>query len=294
MKIFPSLLPLTAFFILALSPLTADTDRGMVWKLESPTATVFLAGSVHFLSPHDHPLPAPYETAYEASQKIVFETDMAELFSSSTQTLLHRASALPEGTTLSEVLEPETFAALNQFLEERELRLGNFAEKQPWHIATSLVSLELMLMGITPMSGVDMHFYQKARRDGKERGALESVEFQIGLFSGLSMAEQDRLLQSALVDIANLGEEMTTMVGHWRHGRTEDLAAYLIAGMEAFPELRQVVLDDRNRDWIPSIEAFLEGDQNVMVVVGAGHLVGPNSVIDLLERQGHTPVRRED
>ncbi|MCC5789408.1 MAG: TraB/GumN family protein [Opitutales bacterium] len=138
-----------------------------------------------------------------------------------------------------------------------------------------------------------MHYFQRASREGKSIGALETLEFQLSLFSDLSMEEQDRFLQACLIDIDTLNEELQNMLTYWRTGQTEELVSFLNEGLAEFPALKESLLDERNRNWIADIKTYLEGDETVMVVVGAGHLVGENSVVELLEENGFTPVRWE-
>ncbi|MCH8475863.1 MAG: TraB/GumN family protein [Opitutales bacterium] len=268
-------------------------DRGMVWKVESPTASVYLAGSVHILSFDDYPLPPPYESAYEASGKVVFELNMGDLFSLEKQTILQQSSRLPQGTTLEDVLRPDTLNSLEKYLQSREFSRSGFAGHQPWFVATTITTMELMHLGLSPMAGVDMHFYQRAIRDGKSTGALETLEYQLSLFSDLSMEEQDRFLQASLIEIDTINQELQTMLTYWRTGQADQLANFLNEGLAEFPTLKDSLLDERNRNWVAEIETFLAGEETVMVVVGAGHLVGENSVVELLEKNGHTPVRWE-
>ncbi len=57
--------------------------------------------------------------------------------------------------------------------------------------------------------------------------------------------------------------------------------------LAADEELEELLLTKRNRAWIPAIVELLEGDENVMVVVGTGHLVGKGSVVQLLKKKGY-------
>ena len=54
---------------------------------------------------------------------------------------------------------------------------------------------------------------------------------------------------------------------------------------EAPGEYRALVAD-RNKRWIGPIEQRLSGQGEAVMVVGAGHLVGPDSVVALLRRDG--------
>jgi len=55
--------------------------------------------------------------------------------------------------------------------------------------------------------------------------------------------------------------------------------------------LKKLLLD-RNRAWIPKLEEFLKSDKAVLVVVGAGHLVGKDSVVELLTAKGYKVEQR--
>jgi len=73
----------------------------------------------------------------------------------------------------------------------------------------------------------------------------------------------------------------------WRSGDEARLYNLIHEGFEAYPTLYETIMLKRNRSWIPEIEKFLQMDEDVLVIVGAGHLVGPDSLIDLLRRTGH-------
>jgi hypothetical protein len=49
---------------------------------------------------------------------------------------------------------------------------------------------------------------------------------------------------------------------------------------------KKIVLD-RNRSWIPRIDAMLQGKDDALVVVGAAHLVGKDGVVEMLKAKGY-------
>jgi uncharacterized protein YbaP (TraB family) len=56
--------------------------------------------------------------------------------------------------------------------------------------------------------------------------------------------------------------------------------------MDSFPAMRKALFDDRHANWMPQIEAMLNDGRTHVIVVGAAHLVGKGSVIDLLRAKG--------
>jgi uncharacterized protein YbaP (TraB family) len=60
-----------------------------------------------------------------------------------------------------------------------------------------------------------------------------------------------------------------------------------------YPDLYQRINVDRNRAWLPKLQALLddsEGD-NALVVVGALHLLEQDGVVELLRAKGYTVER---
>jgi uncharacterized protein YbaP (TraB family) len=76
------------------------------------------------------------------------------------------------------------------------------------------------------------------------------------------------------------------MVRAWQRGDTRWFDDQMRSELGRDPRLYQSLLSSRNRNWIPKIEALLNGDKNYLVIVGTGHLVGQGSVIDLLKKDG--------
>jgi uncharacterized protein YbaP (TraB family) len=67
----------------ALVACTAESSRSQessptfLWQIESPTNTVYLLGSIHFLAAADHPLPDAMLDAFDEAEGIVFEVDLS-------------------------------------------------------------------------------------------------------------------------------------------------------------------------------------------------------------------------
>jgi uncharacterized protein YbaP (TraB family) len=58
--------------------------------------------------------------------------------------------------------------------------------------------------------------------------------------------------------------------------------------MASMPGLEERLLTERNRDWVPHIERCVREREGCLVVVGAAHLVGHDSVVSLLQARGLT------
>ena len=87
--------------------------------------------------------------------------------------------------------------------------------------------------------------------------------------------------------IVVMTSELDQLVGAWRRGDAKGMAKLLQEGFDEYPDLYRPLTVERNRRWVPQVEQLLDDQDDYLVVVGALHLVGTDSVIDLLERKGY-------
>ncbi len=62
----------------------------------------------------------------------------------------------------------------------------------------------------------------------------------------------------------------------------------VLQDLKSEPKLYQRMLVDRNRDWLPKIEALFARRGHALVVVGAAHLIGPDGLLAMLRAKGYT------
>jgi len=257
-----------------------------LWKVEGKRSTVYLLGSVHVLKAENYPLPAVIDNAYSNSVMVAFETDIAELESIASQAKLLSKAMLPEGETLAEQLSPAVYASLSNHLTAAGLPALVFDRLKPGMAAMMLDTLELQKLGFDPQQGLDMHFNALARKQGKEIVALETVDFQFGLITDFSKEEGELLVKSTLEENDQIKTEVTALLKAWETGDSASLEKILNESTQKAPAIFKRLLTDRNRRWVPKIEELLGGDKNAIVIVGAGHLVGKEGVVELLRAKG--------
>ena len=273
-------------------PSRADTPLHSLWELHGKHNTVFLLGSIHVLRPGDYPLSPAVMQAYASSKSLVMEINLADMDLERLQAEMLASAMLPEGKSLPVVLGPKRYARAEALARDVGVELATFDQFAPWFAAEAISQLQLLQLGFQPTSGVEMYFLERARNDGKSIAGLETVHDQIVLFEGLSMDAQAEYLVSSLEQAHELPKQVDDMVHAWQRGDTAWFDDQLKSELGRDPVLYQSVLAARNRKWIPKIEALLNDDKNYLVIVGTGHLVGRNSVIDLLKKDGVGATQR--
>jgi uncharacterized protein len=264
----------------------ADRQQHILWSLPGKTNTVYLLGSMHLLKESEQ-LPAAIDSAYADADALIMELDMDDLDPLQMQQAALELALQPEGRTLQQQLGPkiyEQFVAKTRALGVEPAMLERF---QPWFAAITLVQLQLMKLGFDPESGVEKRLTRRAAGDGKKIQGLESVREQLEIMARLPEKQQREFLLYSVNDAERMATEVDALLASWRSGDAAAMAKLLQEGFDEYPDLYRPLTVERNRKWLPQIEQLLDDREDYLVVVGALHLVGKESVIDLLERKGH-------
>ena len=258
----------------------------ILWEVQSPQNTIYLAGSIHVLQERHYPLHHVFDDAFNESSRVIFEVDLDELSSPLAQMNMVKNGLYLNGETLVSVLSPERYAIAKGNLTALGLNIEDFHRMKPWMTATAVMALELQKLGFESAYGVDRYFFDKAQATGKAIQGLETVEFQLDLFDKLSPSMQEEFLLQTLEELKSLGPQISDMVKAWKKGNVQELET-LLAGMDEYPELNQAIVINRNHDWLPHVEQALRETKPVFIVVGALHLLGKEGLVSALKGKGY-------
>jgi uncharacterized protein len=252
-----------------------------VWRVTSPNgAILYLGGSVHALRSTDYPLPTAYTRAFDASSHLVFEDDPKA--SSQGAKALLRAGTYPKGDTLKNHVDPRTYNYIRRFFALVNVPEDKFAKYRPWliNIMLSSPSFENWQLGVE-------QYLQRRAKGAKAMSGLESQKEHNSFFVDLNDREAEALLLILFI-VASQGETGGgSMIQAWRRGDADALNRMLQESFRDFPSLGKRLIDVRNRNWIPKIEGYLRSGKTYFVVVGGGHMGGPNGLLAMLRARGY-------
>ncbi|MDQ2069569.1 TraB/GumN family protein [Natronospira bacteriovora] len=286
----------TALFLAA--PLMAEdvnlSERApSFWKAEGQDNTVWLFGSVHVLTEDHYPLADKVEEAFEQSAYLVVETDVVNVDPQAQQQLMINAGMLRDGQTLEDVLGEARWERARSLAADNGYDLEQMAMLRPWLIALVLSVTELERMGYTAAHGVETYFLERAEREQKSIVELETLQFQISLFSDMDRDTEVAFLMQTLEEIQDLEAQMEMLVAAWESGELDKLEETMLADFADYPEVYERVVTRRNHNWMNDLTRFLdEGQQDYFVAVGALHMVGEEGVINLLREAGYRVERQ--
>ncbi len=269
------------------SPATEETSRGCLWEVSSEKGTLFLLGTVHLLKPGTHAVSPAAEAAFQQANTILLELDLDEGNSPESRQVFARKAML-QGETLQDKVSSETFALAKQKTEALGLPFDRLRSLKPWSFSLTLALFKLQTLGFDPRHGVDRYYFDKGKQAGKEIRALETVEYQLDRFDGMSDRLQEEFLLQTLEDLDEMEEEIEELVQAWSRGEAKVLAELMQESFKDYPGLYRRLIVERNKNWLLEIDPILDRPGTTLLVVGALHLVGPESVVALLEKQGYT------
>jgi len=260
----------------------------------------YLFGTIHLPDRRVAKIPDGVLAAFKGSEGVYTEIPMepAKMIGAAQQMML------PSGTTLADLLPPET---LKRFEEELHainpnLNMAPFMVMKVWAAATNLLMLETQMEN-PGVSAMDMAIYMTAQRDGKRVGGLETPMEQINAFNKFSTEEQVQLLESMLDYMAEMRAQNKSytdeIVDAYLAGNLEELEElmvdYEMENIELQKKFEKILIVDRNKLMAQRIEMRLNAHPNerAFFAVGAAHLYGEEGLPALLREQGFKVERVE-
>lgn len=277
---------------LAASPAPADSGSPPLWQVKGRNNSVYLLGSVHVLRDDAQPLAPSITRAYQDADIVYMEVDLDDLDPMEVQQFTLSNGVLPPDQSLAKLLGAARYSRAKSEAEKLGLDLDQLAQLEPWVVALSVVQAQVLRLGLDPDAGIERRLARDAARDQKEIRGLETVVDQLGVFDRLPLDRQQDFLLMSLEEAIELPATIDDMIGAWSRGDIERLATMMSDEFKDFPELYEPLVVARNRNWTRQIVELLDDDTDYLVVVGALHLAGADSVIEMLRERGVSARRR--
>ena len=278
---------LSACILISAGFTNAVLAESSVWKVDNGKHEIFLAGTLHVLKPEDFPLPEQFQTAFKQSDDVYFEVDMARFGSLEVQQKLAELVTWNDGSDLSDVLSPAVLEDLESQLDSHGIPIQMLLPYKAGPAAMTLAMLEMQKLGMSEI-GVEEHFAKLAEADERAIFGLETVEQQADFLVNMGGATPDEIISYTIQDLEGLDGQLDDMREAWRSGNLQQLEETVLKEMrEKYKGIYQELIVDRNSAWLPKIEELLDDPDTEMVMVGAGHLAGPDSVLKMLATAGY-------
>jgi len=264
---------------------STSATRGLLFEIKSGKNTAYLFGSIHIAKADFYPMSPKVEAAYLQADTVAIEADTTD--TKAMQAMLSKLSyAAPD--KLENHVTAATWGNMKSVFGPAIEQMQGF---KPFVVTSGLAMQVGMQMGYDPKQGIDLHFINRAKTDKKSLVELESVEFQAGILGGLSDEEGDALLAATIESLKNreMFKDLTSIETAWKAADANAIAKLFVDAANkdaASKKVMKMLMDDRNEGMVAKINDMMASGKKLFVVVGAGHLAGEKSVVDLLQKQG--------
>ncbi len=275
---------LAASLVAACGPARAEPP---VWTVRDGDSELILFGSIHLLPPGLDWRPEALERGLAKADDLWFELPVDAASEAEGAAAALRLGRLPAGESLSSYLSPEGRARLQAVCATYGVPLSVVEGLRPWFAEVVLASAVFSRAGAAADQGVERQIALTAP-PGVERRAFETAGEQIAMFAAAPLEEQVASLEESLEQLDADPEQFDRLVAAWMDGDVEALEDEALDPLrEAAPAIYERMVAARNAAWLRPLTARLDGKGTTVVVVGVGHLIGPDGLPARLRALGY-------
>ncbi|MFT7878960.1 MAG: TraB/GumN family protein [Sulfurimonas sp.] len=268
-----------------------------LWHVSKGKTEFYLFGTMHLADPSLQVLPEGVEKAMVRSDAVYTEVSMEP----SAQLKATRLMLRKDGETLKGTLPLSLYQRSRSYLKSINpaLKMQPFEKMKLWAFSATLQFLEAQLKH-PALPAIDSVIYQKAKKEGKEVGGIETVEEQLAAMEALSEKEQLLMHEATLDYLEQNRDYVEIMQQLYLNGDEKALMEYLTSMMfqeEKYHALEerflQLILYERNRRMAQRIiEKVSQNPPKVYIFAfGTMHFLDRGSVIELLKKEGFEVLR---
>jgi uncharacterized protein YbaP (TraB family) len=271
--------------VIALGAAVPAMAEPALWAIKDKDSTIYLFGTIHVLKPDTKWRSPTIDKALNDSGDLTIEVLGAD-DPAAMQPLVLKYG-VDQTTPLSKKLAPEDLKRIQVLAQGAGVPPQALEIMRPWLASISLAMLPIMKAGYDPKSGVEQVVQAQMKAAGKPAASLETLDQQIRFFADMPTKVEVEMLKSTLDDAEEGPAKIDKMVTAWASGNTKELETEFVTEMKAdYADVYDVLITDRNVAWSKQLKTKLDGKGVSFVAVGAGHLVGPDSVQAQLAKLG--------
>ncbi len=293
--------------------------NSLLWKIESKKLkqASYLFGTIHMIPENDFFWPANTERSIAECKRLTLEIDMAGIENDmAAQMSMMMNIFMKNGMTLPKLLSEEEYALVSNHFANGQLPIPQMMlDKVKPMFLSMMVSEEFDFLGGGLLGGgeedteedenaegiksYEMEFMKIAEEKELQTSGLETVEYQMSIFDSIPYTAQAKMLVDAVKaeqdSTQSIVSQMDEMISKYRAQDLVALHSLLGNDESGLEEFEDVLLNQRNRNWIPIMKEQM-AEMPTFFAVGAGHLAGPQGVLALLKSEGYklTPISLAD
>lgn len=271
----------------------------LLWKVTDNNSgkTSYVFGTHHFAPLSLLDSIKGLDAALQNADKVYGELDMQAAMDPSALMGMQQMMMAPADSTIDKVLTTKQLADLNMAWAKYgtdQIPLNALYVLKPAGLSTQLAALmsAKVLPDINVGQGIDNELQVRARKAGKQVAGLETMEFQTQMLLGDPISKQTEDLVETIEDIDAEAGKLVRLTNAYLAQNYKDIETICAESVLKNPESAEKMIISRNNNWMKQLEPEMK-NTNLLVVVGAGHLVGDKGILNQLKKAGYTvtPVK---
>lgn len=261
-------------------------EKTLLWEISGNGLEKhsYIYGTIHRICKEEAHLSNSLQSVIESSDQVYFEVDMDNVIE---MLGIIRMMKMKNDTTLADLLSKDDYEKLKAWFEGRNTMLpfSVLETYKPMLAASTIMESGLSCEGVA----MEQLIMTEARKEGKRINGLESMAYQMSLFDSIPYKTQaEELLKYIETDKGESDgdKEYEELMKAYRDQDLDKLGELITRSEMATPRFEELLLTNRNRNWVHKMKTLLPG-KSLLFAVGAGHLPGVNGVINLLRKEGY-------
>ncbi|WP_343346663.1 TraB/GumN family protein [Sphingomicrobium sp. XHP0239] len=272
----------------------AEAVDPALWQVADGDTTIYILGTFAMLPEEYEWRTRTIDAAIAASDTLVLETRSDP---EGQRALGERMAAIGLDRNLPPLLQrvdPALRPTLSTLAARTGVTMQTYDVMENWAAAITLMGAHSRTLGLTELAGTDPDLRAAFAEAGKPIDYLATNDDQLALYDGLSVEAQRALLESAILTNDELKADFGDRLAAWTRGDLAAIDGSFNRYLEPDSALREAVLTLRNTAWVQWIRARLATPGAVFLAVPANHLVGEDSLLTMLERNGLAVSRLDE
>lgn len=289
-----------ALLVMAMTAVIATAAHSqLLWKVTDNNSgkTSYVFGTHHFAPLSLLDSIKGLDAAMQSADKVYGELDMQAAMDPSAMMGMQQMIMAPADSTIDKVLTAKQLADLNMAWAKYgtdEVPMEALYMLKPAGLSTQLAALmsAKVLPDMNVGQGIDNELQVRARKAGKLVAGLETMEFQTNMLLGDPISKQAEDLMETIEDIDAEAGKLVRLTNAYLAQNYKDIETICAESVLKNPESAEKMIISRNNNWMKQLEPEMK-NTNLLVVVGAGHLVGDKGILNQLKQAGYTvtPVK---
>lgn len=272
----------------------SDPNKSLLWEISGNglNSSSYLFGTIHLINSEDFFLPDGTLAAIDQCKEIVFEIDMDDMSDITKLMPLMNKIMMDDNLTLKDLMTAEDYTMIKDHFEEIGLPMFFIERIKPMFLyafAGGDFAPDDLQSG--HFKSYEVELSDIANSNNIEIGGLETIEYQISMFDSIDYVDQADMLIETIKSTDSGANELEELVQIYLDQDINGMHD-MMKGDPGLTKYENLLLTSRNKNWIPLMKYRMQ-NQRTFFAVGAGHLGGPEGVINLLIKDGYTvrPVK---